>query len=82
MIRKPFDDEYEGEKHELKCYRLEGVKKATKIPFKLDKNKHYTIIFITKNRFGVTNEYQIIAENDLSKNTYKEIGIVKVPLDY
>jgi len=82
MIRKPFDDEYEGEKNELKCYRLEGVKKLTKIPFKLQKDKHYTIIFITKNRFGSTNEFQIIAENDLSKNTYKEIGIVKIPLDW
>lgn len=82
MIRKPFDDEYEGEKRELKCYRLEGVKKATKIPFKLDKDKNYTIIFITKNRFGSTNEFQIVAENDLATNTYKEIGIAKVPLDY
>lgn len=82
MIRKPFDDEYEGEKNELKCYRLEGVKKLTKIPFKLDKNKHYTIIFITKNRFGSTNEFQIVAENDLATNIYKEIGIVKIPFDW
>ncbi len=82
MIRKPFDDEYEGEKNELKCYRLEGKNKLTKIPFKLDKNKHYTIIFITKNRFGSTNEFQIIAENDLATNIYKEIGIVKIPFDW
>ena len=82
MIRKPFDDEYEDEKNELKCYRLEGKNKLTKIPFKLDKNKHYTIIFITKNRFGSTNEFQIVAENDLAKNVYKEIGIVKIPLDW
>ncbi len=82
MIRKPFDDEYEGEKNELKCYRLEGKNKLTKIPFKLQKDKHYTIIFITKNRFGSTNEFQIIAENDLAKNVYKEIGIVKIPLDW
>ncbi len=82
MIRKPFDDEYEGEKNELKCYRLEGKNKLTKIPFKLQKDKHYTIIFITKNRFGSTNEFQIVAENDLAKNVYKEIGIVKIPLDW
>lgn len=82
MIRKPFDDEYEGEKNELKCYRLEGKNKLTRIPFKLDKNKHYTIIFITKNRFGSTNEFQIVAENDLATNVYKEIGIVKIPLDW
>ncbi len=82
MIRKPFDDEYEGEKNELKCYRLEGKNKLTRIPFKLDKDKHYTIIFITKNRFGATNNFQIIAENDLSTNTYKEAGITKVPMDW
>lgn len=82
MIRKPFDDEFEGEKNELKCYRLEGKKKLTKIPFKLEKDKHYTIIFITKNRFGATNEYQIVAEHNLSRNIYKEIGIVRVPMDW
>ncbi len=82
MIRKPFDDEYEGEKNELRCYKLEGKKKLTKIPFKLEKDKSYSIIFITKNRFGSTNEFQIIAENDLSRNTYKEIGIAKVPMDF
>jgi len=82
MIRKPFDDEYEGEKAELKCYRLEGKKKLTKIPFKLEKDKHYTIVFIPKNRFGSTNEYQVIAEHDLSRNIYKEIGIAKVPMDF
>lgn len=82
MIRKPFDDEFEGEKNELKCFRLEGKKKLTKIPFKLEKDKNYTIIFIPKNRFGATNEYQIIAEHDLSRNVYKEIGIVNVPMDW
>lgn len=82
MIRKPFDDEYEGGKNELKCYRLEGKNGKSKIPFKLDRNKHYSIIFITKNRFGSTNEFQIIAENDLSRNIYKEVGICNVPIDF
>jgi replicative DNA helicase len=82
MIRKPFDDEYLGGKNELKCYRLEGKRGLTKIPFTLDRDKHYSIIFITKNRFGATNEFQIIAENDLSRNIYKEIGITNVPMDW
>lgn len=82
MIRKPFDDEYEGGKNELKCYRLEGKNGKSKIPFKLDRNKHYSIIFITKNRFGSTNEFQIVAENDLSRNIYKEVGICNIPIDF
>jgi replicative DNA helicase len=82
MIRKPFDDEYSGEKNELRCYKLEGKNKLTKIPFKLEKDKHYTIIFITKNRFGATNEFQIVAEHNLSTNIYKEIGITRVPMDF
>lgn len=82
MIRKPFDDEFEGEKNELKCFRLEGKNKLTRIPFKLKRDKHYSIIFITKNRFGSTNEFQIVAENDFSRNVYKEIGIVNVPMDF
>jgi len=82
MIRKPFDDEFEGGKNELKCFRLEGKNKLTKIPFKLEKDKHYSILFITKNRFGSTNEFQIICENDLSRNVYKELGIVNIPMDW
>ena len=82
MIRKPFDDEYSGEKNELRCYKLEGKNKLTKIPFKLEKDKHYTIIFITKNRFGATNEFQIVAEHNLSTNIYKEIGITRVSMDF
>lgn len=82
MIRSPFDDEFEGERNELKCYKLEGKNKLTKIPFKLHKDKYYSIIFITKNRFGATNQYQIVVENDLSRNVYKELGIVKVPIDF
>jgi len=82
MIRKPFDDEFEGGKNELKCFRLEGKNKLTRIPFKLDKNKSYTIIFVTKNRFGSTDEFQIISENDYSRNVYKELGIVNIPMDW
>ena len=82
MIRRPFDDEYEGGKRELTCYRLEGKQGKTRIPFKLKKDKYYTIIFIPKNRFGATGEFQIIAEHNLSKNTYTEIGICNVTQDF
>lgn len=82
MIRSPFDDEYEGGKNEIKCYRLEGVNKNIKIPFQLEQGKRYTLTFICKNRFGVTDHFQIVSEHNLSTNTYKEIGIANIPMDW
>lgn len=82
MLRKPFDDEFRECKNELKCYRLEGKKNLTKIPFRLEKDKEYIIVFITKNRFGATQSFQIVAEYDLSLNIYKEIGVCNIPQDW
>lgn len=82
MARKLLDDEYDGGKRELKAYRLEGVRKTSKIPVKLKPEKHYQLLFIVKNREGATNEYQIVVEHDLSRNTYHEIGITNVPIDF
>jgi len=82
MIRDVYEDEYTGEKRELKVYRLEGKNKASKIPVKLHADKHYQIIFITKNREGSANQYQVVTEVDLSRNIMKEIGITSVPIDW
>ena len=82
MIRDLLEDEYTGEKRELKVYRLEGVNGKTKIPVKLDKDKHYQIVFIVKNREGSANQYQIVIEHDMSRNIMKEIGITNVPIDW
>lgn len=82
MIRNMFDDEYTGEKRELKVYRLEGKNGSTKIPVKLDKEKHYQIVFIIKNREGSANQFQIVIEHDMSRNLMKEIGICSVPVDF
>lgn len=82
MIRGLFEDEYKGGKHELKVFKLSGKNGKTKIPVELDKNKHYQILFIVKNREGSTNDYQIVVEHDLSRNIYKEIGITNVPVDF
>ena len=62
MMRQPFDDEFEGGSHEIKAYKLTGKNNKTKIPFTLGRDKYYMITFITKNRFGVTDQYQIISE--------------------
>ena len=82
MIRDLYDDEYTGERRELKVYRLEGKNGKTKIPIKLDKDKHYQIAFIIKNREGSANRYQVVFEHDMSRNIMKEIGITNVPVDF
>ena len=82
MIRDIFDDEYTGERRELKVYRPEGKNGKTKVPVKLDKDKRYQIIFLVKNREGSSNQYQIVLEHDLSRNVVKEVGITNVPVDF
>ena len=82
MIRKPFEDEYEGGKREITGYKLSGKNGKTKIPFKLNREKHYMITFIPKNRFGSTDEFQIISEYDLSTNIHKDIGICNIIQDF
>jgi replicative DNA helicase len=82
MIRDLYDDEYPGEKRELKIYRMEGKNNKTKIPVHLDREKRYQILFIIKNREGSANTYQICIEHDMSRNVMKEIGICNVPIDF
>lgn len=81
MVRKIHEDEKDGGKNPLAVYRLAGKNNRTKIPVKLEQDKTYMAVFIVKNRFGSANEYQIVAENDLGINVYKEVGITHVPMD-
>jgi replicative DNA helicase len=76
------DDEKAGGENELVVYRLEGKNGKTKIHVSLDKDKHYCIIFVDKNREGEAQEFQIVAESNLGFNTYKEIGVTSVPMDF
>lgn len=82
MIRRPFEDEYEGGSHEIVGYRFDGKDGKSKIPFKLKRDKHYMITFIPKNRFGQTDAFQIISESDFSKNLNKDIGICNISQDW
>ena len=82
MIRRPFEDEFEGGRHEIIGYRFEGKNGKSKIPFKLKKEKRYMITFIPKNRFGQTDAFQIISEFDFSTNTNKDIGICNIVQDW
>ena len=82
MIRNLFEDEYKDGKRELKVFKISGKSGKTKTPVELSPNKHYQIIFVVKNREGSSNDYQIVIEHDMSKNTVKEIGICTVPADF
>lgn len=82
MLRDVFEDEYTGEKNALKVYRLDGKNNKSKIPVKLDHDKHYQLIFIVKNREGVANSIQIVCEHDMSRNLLKEVGFTSVPVDF
>lgn len=82
MLRDVFEDEYTGEKNALKVYRLDGKNNKSKIPVKLDHDKHYQLIFIVKNREGTANSIQIVCEHDMSRNLLKEVGFTSVPVDF
>lgn len=82
MMRRPYDDEFDGGSHEIIGYRLEGKNGKSQIPFKLNKDNNYLIFFCTKNRNGETNPYQLIYEVNLSTNTIKELGITYIPEDF
>lgn len=82
MLRDVFEDEYTGERNELKVYRLDGKNNKSKIPVKLDHDKHYQLIFIIKNREGAANNIQIVCEHDMSRNLLKEVGFTSVPVDF
>ena len=82
MIRTLFDDERPGGKRALQVYKRAGKNGKSEVPVKLESNKHYQILFIPKNREGAANEYQIVIEHDLSKNTLKEVGYTYVPMDF
>lgn len=82
LFRRPFDDEYEGGNNEITAYKLEGKNGKTKIPFKLKRDEHYLITFIAKNRFGHTDEYQVVSHCDLSINDHRDLGICNVAQDW
>lgn len=80
FFRRPFQTEYEGGKDELYCYN--PIKNSSsRLEFKLNKDKHYMISFISKNRFG-TSDIQIISEADFSINEYEDLGYCNVIQDY
>lgn len=80
FFRRPLQTEFEGGKDELYCY--EPIKNSSSsVEFKLKKDKHYMIGFISKNRHGMS-DIQIISEADFSINQYKDLGYCRVVQDF
>ena len=80
FFRRPLQTEFEGGKDELYCYN--PIKNSnSRLEFKLNKDKHYMIGFISKNRHGMS-DIQIISEADFSTNQYKDLGYCNVIQDY
>lgn len=74
MARYAYTDEYAGGKNALNCYREDN---GHKIPFTLDPDKKYMLIFITKSRYSMTGDC-IVAEVDMGTNYYKELGFAVI----
>lgn len=81
FFRRPLQTEFEGEREELYCYKHPTESQATTLPFKLDKEKHYMITFLQKNRQGQS-DIQIVSEADFSINKYGDLGYCRVAMDY
>jgi len=79
MMRRPYDSEYES----IECYTWDTLKgDPVKLPFKMEKKENPMLTFITKNRFGVTDAYQIVSKCDLSTNICEDIGYCVIPQDF
>ena len=80
FFRRPYQTEFEGGKEELYCYN--PIKNSnSKLEFKLNKDKHYMIAFLSKNRHGMS-DIQIVSEADFSVNQYKDLGYCTVLQDF
>lgn len=79
FFRRPLQDEYGGEKRELLCTRIQG--KNSKTNFKLKKDEHYMICFISKNRRG-NSDIQIVSKADFSINKFEDEGYCVVAQDF
>lgn len=81
MGRLLYDDEYPNEKFALKPYNYKKDELTGEwydVPYVLDKDKTYLVLFLSKNRFG-SEEEQIIYEANYSINSFEEVAYVKVP---
>ena len=91
MIRPVWDDELEGGKYELNCFKYRkpefGEEKPVRETFKLDRfiDQKYYLLFTAKNKLGQSNETglpQIVYRVNFNKNCWEEIGMTYVIDDH
>ena len=97
MFRPIFSDEYDGERHALKCHRWvpktedeKALNPADKKPYKkedviLEKGKTYYLLFTPKNRFGSNTDNGqevLVIEPNFNFNSFKEVGWTYVDKDF
>ena len=77
LMRKFNPDEYSGQKNEVKVKRpIKGTSAMEEVV--LDPKAHYQMAFITKNRNGSAEEFQIVAKQELGYLQYEEVGICNI----
>jgi replicative DNA helicase len=79
LVRRPNYDEYEGEPKAINCYKEVS---GARIHFPLRKDNNYFIIFLSKNRYGRSDAFQIVAKIDMSTNEYEEVGACNILEDW
>lgn len=82
LMRRVRNDEFKGGKNELKVikpFSKDCMSSGQEV--ELDPNRQYVIIFICKNRNGRSEEYQIVARQDLGTLQYEEVGICDIPFE-
>lgn len=79
--RMMYRDEYPGGKYELRPYNYKKSElsgRYDKVPYPINKEKEYMILFIPKNREGGKDE-QILYEVNYGLNSWNEVAYVNVP---
>lgn len=79
LVRRPNYDEFEGESKAISCYKEVA---GARIHFPLKKDNNYFIIFLSKNRYGRSDAFQIVAKIDMSTNEYEEVGACNILEDW
>lgn len=79
--RPLWDDEYTGEKYDVKAYKLNKDNNKIKEPITLDKEKKYMLLFIDKTRSD-DDKQVLIYEWNARFNNWKELGFARVKNDH
>lgn len=88
MIRRPFSDEIDGGRNAI-CYRPYGVRMPSKnqddgpeVDLTLTDKENSLIVFVCKNRNGVSSQHQIISYCNFGTNVYQELGTAYIKEDF